>query len=431
MQDRSTNTKHDPIEARGDYMITKKAALFAGLGLTLMLSACGGSSSSESSEAPAASDAPAASEAPAASDAPAAGEVTIAVAGPITGDNAVYGLQQLAGIELFAEQINAAGGIADGPLKGSMVKVVSFDDAADPNQGAAVAQQICDDDSILATFGHSNSSVTLAAMPIYERCGMPLFVSYSSNPKITEELHEYLFRSIVADDAMGAEMAFMAKNDLSGTSAGVLASPDDYGNGLVEAFEPAAEQAGLNIAGVISTSPDQKDFTPQLTELQNAGADVLVLLNTYSDAGLQIKQARALGWDVPILTTAGANNPELINIAGAENAEGVFIAALYDGTSTDAGTVKFREDFAAANDGEEPSEGAAMAFNTAPLLFDALAAGAGDRASVIATVPQIGTFQLPITGEYVLSDTHSPTLDPTQTQQKLLQVKGGQIVSAG
>lgn len=406
-------------------MMKKKAALFAGLGLALMLSACGGgSTSSESSAAPSQGGGSAA----AGSEAPAVSEITIAVAGPITGDNAVYGQQQLAGVQLFADQINAAGGIADGPLKGAKVKVVSFDDAADPNQGAAVAQQICDDPNIMATFGHSNSSVTLAAMPIYERCGMPLFVSYSSNPKITETLHEFLFRSIVADDAMGAEMAFMAKNDLGGTSAGVLSSPDDYGNGLIEAFTGAAETAGLPIAKAIVTSPDQKDFTPQLQELKDAGADVLVLLNTYSDAGLQIKQARAMGWDVPILVTAGSNNPELINIAGAENAEGVAIAALYDPNSTDQGTTDFKSAFNTAN-GEDPSEGAAMAYNTAPLFFDALNAGAGDRASVISKVAELGTFQLPITGAYTLSDTHSPTLDPTKTQQKLLQVKGGTIVT--
>ena len=131
-------------------MKLKKAAVVVGAGLALALavSACGSDSGSGGGGGD---------------------TITVAVAGPMTGDNGIYGQDQLSGVQFAAKEINDAGGVPEGPLKGKKIKVVKFDDVADPNQGASVAQKICDDTSILAVFGHSNSSVTLAAEPIYER----------------------------------------------------------------------------------------------------------------------------------------------------------------------------------------------------------------------------------------------------------------------
>ncbi|MFT4008615.1 MAG: ABC transporter substrate-binding protein [Nocardioidaceae bacterium] len=378
------------------------------LALTLALSACGSDGDS--------------------GDGSSGGSITVAVAGPMTGDNGIYGNDQLKGVQFAAKQINDAGGIESGPLKGKTIKVVKFDDVADPNQGASVAQKICDDTSIMAVFGHSNSSVTLAAEPIYERCGVPLFVSYSSNPEITAEVHENLFRTLIDDAKMGAEMASFSKNELGFKNVGLLASDDDYGAGLKVNFTKTAEEIDLPIAKTVTTSAKQKDFTPQLTELKNAGADSLVLLNTYTDAALQIKQARAMGWKVPVFVTPGSNSPELINIAGKEAAEGTIVAAVFDPNSTKPGPAKFVKEFTAAM-GEAPGESAAMSYDSFFVFLKALEEGAKDRASVITKVPEIGTFDLPIRGELTFNENHEPTIVPGEPAQVLLQVKDGKIVT--
>ncbi|NYI36626.1 ABC transporter substrate-binding protein, partial [Aeromicrobium tamlense] len=174
------------------------------------------------------------------------------------------------------------------------------------------------------------------------------------------------------------------------------------------------------------TTTGQKDFTPQLTELKNAGIDSLVLLNLYTDAALQIKQAKALGLDVPILVTASANNPELVNIAGAEAAEGTYVSAIFDPGSSNEGTQAFVKAFSDAN-GREPSEGAAVAYDSAWVVFRAFDEGAKDRESLISTIDGIESFDLPIVGEFVFNDKHEPTVTPGKPSQSLLQVQGGEI----
>lgn len=385
-------------------MKINKAALFGGLAVALTLSACGSGGSAASS-----------------------GDViTLAVAGPMTGENASYGLNQYKGVKLAADEINAAGGVAGGPLKGKKFKVVKFDDVADPNQGASVAQKICDDTSILTVFGHSNSAVTLAAEPIYERCGVPLIVSYSSNPAITAKLHKNLYRTIVDDASMGKEMADFAKNNLSYKKVGVIASDDDYGAGLKINFTTQAKTLDLTIVDAITTSAQQKDFTPQFTKLRNDGADGLMLLNTYTDAALQIKQARAMGWNVPILMTSGSNNPDLIKIAGGKAADGSFVTAVFDPNSQDPKAKKFVAAYTKAN-GESPSEAAATAYDSAFVLFDTLKAGAKDRQSVVKQIGEIGTFMLPLRGEFSFDENHGAKIVPGKPSQVLLQVKNGAI----
>lgn len=385
-------------------MSRKYLAIVASLAGALVLTACGGGSGSKSDT------------------------VVLAVAGPMTGDSAEYGQQQLAGVKLAVKQLNADGGIAGGPLKGKKIKVVKFDDAGDPNQGASVAQKICDDSKILGVFGHTNSSVTLAAEPIYERCGVPLIVSYSSNPEITAKLHKNLYRTLVDDAQLGAEMATFTAKDLKGKKVGVMSSSDDYGTGLKENFEAAAKDNGLTVVKSLVTSANQKDFTPQLTKLKNAGIDSLVLLNLYTDAALQIKQAAGIGLKVPTLVTASANNPELTKIAGKDAVEGTFVPAIFDPGSSAPNIQAFSKAFEESN-GRAPSEGAAVAYDSAFVVFDALKQGAGDRKSIISKIGEIGTFELPLVGSFTFNDKHEPTIVPGKTTQSLLQVQNGVIAS--
>lgn len=387
-------------------MTRKQMMLAAVASAALTLSACGGGDSGDSSDT-----------------------VVVAVAGPMTGENAIYGQNQLSGVEFAAKQINDAGGIESGPLKGAKIEVKSFDDVADPNQGASVAQKICDDSDIMAVFGHSNSSVTLAAMPIYERCGMPLFVSYSSNPEITAELHENLFRTLIDDASMGAEMAYQAGRDIGSKQVGLMASDDDYGTGLVESFEATADDAGLEVVDTVVTTTGQKDFTPQLTRLKNKGIDTLVLLNTYTDAALQIKQADALGWDdLKILVTAGSNTPELVKIAGNDASDGVLVNAVFDPGSSAEGVKTFVDDFTEAN-GEAPGEPTAVAYDSFFVFLDGLLGGAEDRESLISNVADTESFDLPIRGTFRFDENQGAAVDPDSPATTLLQIQDGKFVS--
>jgi branched-chain amino acid transport system substrate-binding protein len=96
------------------------------------------------------------------------GSVTIAVQGPMSGPQAVTGIDMLRGAKLAATDLNARGGI-----EGRRVVVKAADDAADPARGRAVARRMVDRD-VAGVVGPFNSSVGVKSLPVYRAAGIPI-----------------------------------------------------------------------------------------------------------------------------------------------------------------------------------------------------------------------------------------------------------------
>ena len=80
--------------------------------------------------------------------APAQAQIHIAVAGPLTGENASFGDQMKAGAEQAVEDLNKAGGVM-----GQQVVLDVGDDACDPKQAVAVANKFASD-GVVFVAGH-------------------------------------------------------------------------------------------------------------------------------------------------------------------------------------------------------------------------------------------------------------------------------------
>jgi branched-chain amino acid transport system substrate-binding protein len=71
-------------------------------------------------------------------------EIVIATAGPMTGQYAVFGDQMKRGAEMVVKDLNAAGGVL-----GEEVVLKVGDDACDPKQAVAVANQMVNQGVVL------------------------------------------------------------------------------------------------------------------------------------------------------------------------------------------------------------------------------------------------------------------------------------------
>ena len=78
----------------------------------------------------------------------------IGFAGPLTGDNAQFGLQLRSGAELALDELNARGGV-----KGSKVQGAFEDDVANPREAASVAQKLA-----MGSTSSTGASVPLVTM---------------------------------------------------------------------------------------------------------------------------------------------------------------------------------------------------------------------------------------------------------------------------
>ena len=93
-------------------------------------------------------------------------DITIATAGPMTGQYASFGAQMKAGAEAAVRDINAAGGVL-----GQMLKLEVGDDACDPKQAVAVANQMVNK-GVKFMAGHFCSGSSIPASAVYDEEGI-------------------------------------------------------------------------------------------------------------------------------------------------------------------------------------------------------------------------------------------------------------------
>jgi len=274
----------------------------------------------------------------------------------MSGDQAVVGEFLKQGVELAIKEINESGGIW-----GSKLAAVYLDDKADPKEAATVAQRFCSDPRIVAVIGHDFSSCSGAAAPIYDKCGLLQISMWSNNPQLTQRGYKTFFRNIPSDAIQGPEMARVMIQMLGAKKVAALTTNNDYGRGLLGAWEPAVKEMGGQIVESLFYDMDtHKDFSPEITKIKAAGAEAIAAFCNYSDGATILRWVETLGYKGHIVLSAGGCHDELIKLAGTA-AEGVYGVTYFTLDTTNSVAKKYAEAFLK----EYPKEGIERASTSA------------------------------------------------------------------
>ena len=155
--------------------------------------------------------------------------VQIGHVAPISGAQAHYGKDNENGARMAIDDLNAKG-LTIGGKKVKFV-LVAEDDAADPKQGTAAAQKLCDA-KVNGVVGHLNSGTTIPASKIYHDCGIPHVTPSATNPKLTQNGYETTFRLLANDNALGAGLALYAVEVLKLKKVAIVDDRTAYGKAL-------------------------------------------------------------------------------------------------------------------------------------------------------------------------------------------------------
>lgn len=245
--------------------------------------------------------------------------IKIGLQGPMTGDYAYEGKGFTNAVQMLVEQTNAKGGIL-----GRKVELIVEDDAGDPTQSALVAQRLVDA-KVAAVIGAYNSTATEPASQIYNEAGVLHITPSSTAVRLTEKGFPRFFRVCFLDDRQGLFAAKFMKEVLKVQNIGILHDNSTYAQGLAEETKKYAEQNGLTVGFYDAINPNDKDFTPILTRIGGANLEAVYFTGYHSQAGLLLKQSKELGLKFQWVTGNASNNPVMVEIAGVENAKGVYI----------------------------------------------------------------------------------------------------------
>lgn len=248
-----------------------------------------------------------------------AGVIKIGLEGPMTGDYAYEGQGFEKAVRLLVDQTNAAGG-----LLGRQIELVIEDDAGDPAQAALVAQRLVDAE-VVAVIGAYNSTATEAASEIYNDAGLFHITPSSTATGLTQKGFQRFFRVCFLDDRQGLFAAEFIDGVLNAKNIGILHDNSTYAQGLAEHTKRYAEELGLNVVFYDAINPDDQDFSPILTNIGAAELDAIYFTGYHAQGGLLLKQGGELGLDLTWVMGNASNNPEMVQIAGLENAAGAYI----------------------------------------------------------------------------------------------------------
>jgi len=283
------------------------------------------------------------------------GDIGLGYTATLSGQFASYGTEMQEGGDLAGKESNAEGGV-----NGQKFKVTSEDDLGKPGNGPVIAQKFCDDSEISAVLGYSFSSVALAAVPIYDQCGLPVVASAVTSPELSGS-SPYFFRNILSDKYQGREMGLYAVNTLGLKRIAVLNQKDDYGIGTADGFIAGVEEAGGEILSRDEYQLGTTSFDNQLTKIKGEDPDAIYIGGFYSEAAKIAQQARAQGMEQPLLGTDGSFSPDLLELGG-EDVEGMYVYGVFSSDSDDPKAKEFVERFKDEY-GKEPASWAALAYD--------------------------------------------------------------------
>jgi branched-chain amino acid transport system substrate-binding protein len=196
-------------------------------------------------------------------------------------------------------------------------------------------------------------------------------------------------RVVASDDNQGRIGASYMKDELGVTSVYILDDKELYGKGVADAFEAAANDIGLKVAGHEGWDPAAQNYQALMTKIKASGADGIYIGGISTNNGGQlVKDKVAIVGDntaVKLLVSDGFVLSSLFDEAGQDKVEGAYGTAPTTPPENLTGVGKtFADDFL-ATEGDKPLEVYTIyAAAAAQVLLDAISRSDGSRADIVA-----------------------------------------------
>ena len=364
---------------------SRNAIAFSAVALSVgVLAACtsSGSSSSSSSTSPSASASSSANTTP----------ISIGASLSLTGDFSADGLAYQKGYNLWAKDVNAAGGIM-----GRQVKLTILNDASSPNQVVTNYQTLINTDHVDLTFGPFSSLLTGPASAVTARSGYAFIEGAGGAPTVfqtpqNEADHNVFDVSLpVADEIMPFVnyIASLPASQRPKTAAYPMAQ-DPFADPPVQLAQQKLQALGVKTVYSNIFPAEPSSYTPQADNVAGKAPDVVILGSTDVPTVAAFMKAFETNHYTPKWFVAAAGPDQgaaFITAVGAGNADGMMVPNGWFPGYPNAASQKMISEYVAQYGGSASGVGAdvAEAYSVGQVAQQAIVATGGtDQAKIIA-----------------------------------------------
>jgi branched-chain amino acid transport system substrate-binding protein len=318
------------------------------------------------------------------------GPLVIGASVSLTGDFADSGKAVKAGYQLWADTVNAKGGILGRPVR---LKIV--DDASSTDQVVTNYQNLINKDKVDLVFGPFSSLLTVPASQVARRYRYAFLEPAGGGPAVFAQKLDDLFfvqpAPVVKSGEVFADWVLSLPADARPKTAAYAELDDPFASPIAESIRARFEAAGIKTVYKQVYPAETQDFSAIMAKVAAARPDVLVSGVQNEDAYGQVKSLVQLKFSPRFMFMSnGANSPaEFPDKVGANNTEGIMSAADWFPGSIATGSADFTARYIKAYGGtaDTVDDSSAEAYATGQLLEDvAQKTGKVDNATIIATL---------------------------------------------
>ena len=294
--------------------------------------------------------------------------------GPLTGDASVYGLAVQHAVEIAVEEINDQGGV--------QFEVNAQDDQAD-GQAAVTAYNALMDWGMQVSLLTVTSGAGQAVAPNYQKDNIFAITPSASStavifadPENSSGAYGTVFQMCFTDPNQGTASAdYLKANPELGTKVAVIyRSDDNYSSGIYNTFMAEANKVGLEVVSEGAFVEADKDFSVQVKQAADAGADIVFLPIYYQPASQILVEANKQGYKPTFFGCDGMDGILTLENFDTSLAEGLYMITPFSADATDEKTANFVKKYQEKY-GDVPNQFAADAYDCVYAIKQALEAG--------------------------------------------------------
>lgn len=294
--------------------------------------------------------------------------IKIGMVASLNGPNLAWGKDSQEGALLAIDEINEAGGI-----NGKKIELVVQDSNSKAEEGKTAAEKLLSE-GVIGVLGEVASGITLQMKEVTVPKGIPLVAIGATNPLVTKDANNLVFRVCYTDDLQGPVMAKFAYDYLGLRKVAVMTDEQQpYSQGLSDAFMAAFKGLGGEIVTEQSYETGQNQFGPQITAMQGFAPQGIFITGYFPEVGPMARQIRAAGMkDTVLFGGDGWDSSEIVS-AGGDAIVGSFLCNHYNNLDERPEVAMFLDKWKARSGGEVPGTTmAALGYDSAALVIDAL-----------------------------------------------------------
>lgn len=242
----------------------------------------------------------------------------------LSGPSADLGNGMRIGIQAAFREVNRRGGV-----HGRRLELKSVDDAYEPEQAIVNTRALIEDpeDPVFALIGAVGTPTSRSAAPVAAEAGVPYVAPFTGAE---------LLRGTNWENVVNLRSSYYQETErivnyliytLGITRIAVLHQEDSYGNAGLFGVRRALTNLSMPLFGTSSYTRNTTAVKTSVLDLQETGADAVVLVGAYKPVAATILWARRIGFNPVFMTISFSGGYALARELGREG-KGVYVTQV-------------------------------------------------------------------------------------------------------